>query len=134
MSLDVEAWLAEWHGIVQRRDLDGMADALAEDMTMGAPPYWNNLESKAVCGRLLAVIVDTIKDFTYYREWINGREIALEFKGHVGDLGLQGMDLITLNDDGKIQNLDVMIRPANALMELMNVVGQKMQERLAQEG
>ena len=131
MSVDVEAWVQAWHGIVARRDLSAVDGLLAEDVTFGAPPYWSKLEGRAVCARLLRIIIEVIPDFTYHREWINGREIVLEFTGHVGDLGLQGVDIITLNAEGTVQNLDVMLRPANALMELMRVVGERMQAELA---
>ena len=132
MTVDAQGWLEEWHKVVDTRDVDGIAGFLADDISMGAPPYWLELQTKPVVSRLLGVIVETIADFTYHREWIEGNELALEFRGHVGDMQLQGMDLITLNADGKIQHLDVMIRPANALTELMRVVGEKMQAKLAE--
>ncbi|MEO2137453.1 MAG: nuclear transport factor 2 family protein, partial [bacterium] len=52
----------------------------------------------------------------------------LEFEGHVGDCALQGIDLITLGEDGLITRLDVMIRPENALVLLRERVGPRMLE------
>jgi hypothetical protein len=95
---------------------------------MGAPPYWNRIEGKAVVAQLLGIIVETITDFTYHRQWVNGAELALEFEGHVGDCALQGIDLITLGEDGLITRLDVMIRPENALVLLRERVGPRMVE------
>ena len=132
MTVDAQEWLGRWHAAVAARDVVAITGFLAEDITMGAPPYWTPMQGKEVVSRLLGVIVETIADFTYHREWVDGNELALEFRGHVGDAHLQGMDLITLNGDGYIQNLDVMIRPANALTELMRVVGEKMQAKLAE--
>ena len=78
--------------------------------------------------------IHTIEDFTYRREWHDDSrdsgEIALEFHGHVGEIGLQGIDLITLNDRGQLQNLDVMIRPMNALSALRDVIAPQMAEFL----
>ena len=97
---------------------------------MGAPPYWDRLEGHTLVHKLLELIINTIADFTYHREWLsdskNLGEIALEFKGYIGELDLQGIDLITLNEQGKIQQLDVMIRPINALEALRDEVGPKM--------
>ncbi len=126
MDVDARAFLERWHKVVATRDEAGLEALLADDMTMGAPPYWTKLETKPVVQRLLGIIISTIDDFTYHREWIDGRELALEFTGRVGDLKLQGIDLITLNDDGKIQNLDVMIRPMNGLAKLAGIVREKM--------
>jgi 2,4-dienoyl-CoA reductase (NADPH2) len=54
------------------------------------------------------------------------RELALEFRGRVGGLELQGVDLITLDDQGRITNLDVMIRPINTLLALRDRVAARM--------
>jgi len=126
MGTDGHAFLEKWHRIVRERDRAVVREILAEDVLMGAPPHWRKLEGREWVGKLLGVIMDTIEDFTYHREWVQGGELALEFTGRVGKHGLQGIDLISLNDEGKIQRLDVMIRPLNTLAELANIVGQKM--------
>ncbi len=127
MAADGEAFLEKWHGILANKDMDGMRSLLAEDMTMGAPPYWNKLEGIDVIHYLLGVIISTIEDFTYYREWVSGSELCLEFRGHIGDRQLQGVDLITINDDGLVSNLDVMIRPMSALVALKEAVRPQME-------
>ena len=125
MGADSKAFLERWHKIVATRDVEGLAEVLAEDVTMGAPPYWTKLESREVAHRLLGIIIETIEGFTYHREWVEGQELALVFRGSIEGLSLQGIDLITLNDEGKIQNLDVMIRPMNALSKLAGIVRNK---------
>jgi hypothetical protein len=44
---------------------------------------------------------------------------------------LQGIDLITLADDGRVANLDVMIRPIDSLLALRDHVGAEMGKFLA---
>jgi hypothetical protein len=123
-------FLARWHPVVQERDLVELERLLASDVTMGAPPYWDKLSGRPLVHHLLGLIIHTIEDFTYHREWHDdslGRgEIALEFRGHVGELDLQGIDLISLNEHGEIQNLDVVIRPMNALSALRDVIAPQM--------
>jgi hypothetical protein len=126
MSANADAFLARWHAIVAAKDREGLRAVLAEDVTVGAPPYWKKLEGRNVVYRLLGVIVRTIEDFTYHREWIAGDELALEFRGRVGDRELQGIDLITLDGAGRVRNLDVMIRPLNALLALRDAVAAQM--------
>lgn len=123
-------FLAKWHPVVKERDLAGLEMLLAPDVSMGAPPYWDRLRGRPLVHHLLGLIIHTIKDFRYHREWHddsrgNG-EIALEFHGHVGKLDLQGIDLISLNDRGEIQKLDVVIRPMNALAALRDVITPQM--------
>jgi len=129
-----DEFLAKWHRLVEGRDLIALEKILAEDVSMGAPPYWDKLNGRPVVHHLLGLIIHTIKDFTYHREWHDDSrgegEIALEFRGHIGELALQGLDLITLNDRGEVKNLDVMLRPMNALAALEKVIAPQMLEFL----
>lgn len=123
---DPDLFLTEWHRVVAARDLAALPDLIATDITMGAPPYWQKLQGERIVGHLLGLIIHTIEGFTYHREWAQGAELALEFTGKVGDLDLQGIDLITLNRDGRVQNLDVLMRPVNAVIALREIITPKM--------
>ena len=96
------AFLTEWHRIVAERDLDALHTVLADDVSIGAPPYWQRLEGHDLVHHLLGLIVHTIEGFTYHREWEQDGELALEFTGRVDGFDLQGIDLISLNDAGLI--------------------------------
>lgn len=129
-----DEFLKKWHVLVAERDLIALEKILAPDITMGAPPYWDKLAGRPMVRHLLGLIINTIEDFTYHREWHDDAkgsgEIALEFHGHLGDHNLQGIDLISLNERGELQNLDVMIRPMNALSALRDVIAPQMIEYL----
>jgi hypothetical protein len=129
-----ETFLEEWHRIVGEKDLVALEQVLAKDVTIGAPPYWAKLPGRPLVHHLLGLIIETIEDFTYHREWIRGQELALEFQGHVGDLDVQGVDLITIDDDGLVTNIDVPMRPANAVARLQEIIGPQMAAYLAKEG
>ena len=132
MTPQADAFLSEWHRIVSERDVAALAKVLAEDIEMGAPPYWTKLQGRDLVRHLLGLIVHTIEDFTYHREWRSGREYALEFTGHVGDLQLQGIDLITVNERGEVSNLDVLMRPVTAVIALREIIAPQMAAFLAQ--
>jgi hypothetical protein len=129
-----DEFLAKWHRLVADRDLVALEQILAEDVSMGAPPYWDKLNGRPLVHHLLGLIIRTIEDFSYQREWHDDSrgqgEIALEFHGRVGELELQGIDLISLNERGELQNLDVVIRPMNALEALRDVIAPQMMEFL----
>ena len=126
------AFLDEWHRIVAERDLDALRGVLAEEVSLGAPPYWNRLSGRDLVHHLLGLIVVTIEGFSYHREWQDGRELALEFTGRVGGLDLQGIDLISLDERQRIRRLDVMIRPINAVIALRESIAPRMAAYLAQ--
>lgn len=122
----IDTFDREWHRIVAAKDRAGLERVLAEDVTLGVPPYWQKLHGRAIAVHLLNLIIHTIDDFTYHREWRNGRELALEFTGHVGEAELQGIDLISLDEQGMVANLDVLMRPVNAIIELRGIIAPQM--------
>jgi hypothetical protein len=126
MSESTDAFLVEWHRIVLERDVPALGVILSEDITMGAPPYWDKLSGRELVQHLLGLIVHTIDDFTYHREWVDGAELALEFTGHVGELEVQGIDLLTLDERHQVVNLDVLMRPVNAVVELREIIRPQM--------
>ncbi|MEN8184237.1 MAG: hypothetical protein ABFS46_17055 [Myxococcota bacterium] len=134
MTDEVGRFLSEWHRVVAEKDLVALPGLLAEDVSLGAPPYWNRLQGREMVHHLLGIIVETIEGFTYHREWQSGNELALEFTGRVGELDLQGIDLISLNGRPEVQSLDVLMRPTNAVESLRKVIAPRMASFLAKRG
>lgn len=131
MASGNERFLGEWHRAVEARDLEAVGRLLADDISLGAPPYWQRFDGHRVVHHLLGLILKTIPDFHYRREWREGRELALEFFGHVGELELQGIDLITLDEEGRVGSLDVLMRPANGVEALREIIQPEMGAFLA---
>jgi hypothetical protein len=128
-----ERFLAAWHPAVAARDSAALDALLADGVTLGAPPYWQKLEGRPLVLFLLRLILETIEEFRYHREWVDDRGLALEFTGKVDGLELQGIDLVILDADDRVANLDVLIRPANAVHALIASVALRMQRHLAGE-
>lgn len=130
---DSAGFMAEWHRIVREQDGGAIAALLEDDISLGAPPYWTRLEGKEVVAHLLGIILKTIEGFEYHREWIDGRELALEFTGSVGGRELQGIDLVSLSARYRIARLDVLMRPLNGIKALREAIAPQMQEFLARK-
>jgi hypothetical protein len=64
--------------------------------------------------------------FEYVRELVDGLDSVLEFETYIGDTSVNGVDIIRWNDDGKIVDFKVMVRPLKAI----NALQQKMSEAL----
>lgn len=127
-----EAFLDEWHRIVRERDVEALAPLLAPDVEVGAPPYWEPFRGALLAQHLLGLILETIEGFTYHREWQDGAELALEFRGRVGTFELQGIDLISLDASGRIRRLDVLMRPVNSVNALIEKIAPRMMKYLAE--
>lgn len=78
------------------------------------------------------------KQFVYVREWVGDRDMALEFECRLGDgpnaLTFHGVDLIKINDEGKISEFAVVGRPPKAVQVLLEHQTKYLKEFLAQMG
>jgi SnoaL-like domain len=61
-------------------------------------------------------------DFTYVRELVDGDTAMLEFARNVDGIHVNGVDIIRFNDDGKIIDFKVMVRPMKALNKLWEMM------------
>ena len=62
------------------------------------------------------------KSFRYVREITNDRDAVLEFQVEIDGTSVNGVDMIKWDDEGKIVEFKVMIRPLKAI----NLIHQKM--------
>lgn len=109
---------------VERRDHDAMVDALADDVRFNSPVAFAPFVGRETVGEVLRAVMGVFDDFAYTDELAAGEDtVALIFRTRVGDKLVQGLDLLRLDDDGKVRELTVMVRPASALMALGEAMG-----------
>ena len=116
--------LDEWHRIVRERDPDGLDDLLADDVFFHSPVVHTPQRGKPITAMYLgaAVIVLGQPSFRYVREIIGASDAVLEFVVDIDGIEVNGVDLIRWNDQGRIVDFKVMIRPLKAI----NLIHQKM--------
>jgi 2,4-dienoyl-CoA reductase (NADPH2) len=78
---------------------------------------------------ILGTVMHVFQDFTYHRHLASadGLSVVLEFSATVNGKELKGIDLIRFDEDGKIVDFEVMVRPMSGLQAL----GDEMAKRLA---
>jgi SnoaL-like protein len=130
-SIDNSA-LARWHELAKYRNVAGLADLLADDVVFHSPVVHTPQRGRQVTTRYLAAAFHVFSDpsFRYVREIVGGRDAVLEFQVEVDGIAVNGVDMIRWNDDGKIVEFKVMLRPLKAI----NLIHQKMGEMLARAG
>lgn len=119
---------------VEAHDLDAAVALLAEDVVFTSPVVFKPYTGKAVTGAILRAVAEVFEDFRYVRE-INdagGRDHALVFTARVGDRRIEGCDFIHVDDDGRIDELTVMVRPLSGAQALAAAMGAQF-ERIASE-
>ncbi|MEA1942894.1 MAG: nuclear transport factor 2 family protein [Pseudomonadota bacterium] len=117
MTPQVKHFLDSWHRAVETRDEALLASIIAEGCELHSPVVWKPAADKHYLLHILMGVITTIDGFDYRRQWVDGNEILLEFTGTVDGKGLVGIDKISLNDDGHMDRIEVLIRPMNTLIE-----------------
>jgi hypothetical protein len=119
--------LAAWHAVVTSLDADALGDLLRADVVFRSPmahkPYHGALAASLVLGTVMQVFTS----FTYHRQFASedGCSVALEFSAVVNGRELEGVDLIRFDDEGRIAEFEVMVRPMSGLQALGEEMGRR---------
>ncbi len=99
----------------EAKDLDLLTESLRQDVVLHSPILFRGFEGREVVSQVLTFVAATLEDLTYTDELVEGNTVALRFKANVGDRELEGIDFLTLDEDGKVADLTVFMRPLSAL-------------------
>jgi SnoaL-like domain len=119
----VQGFLKNWHIFVDDQRFDMLDDLIAEDARLLSPAFWKPRQGRDNVAAVLRAVAGIFEDFHYTKEWLDGDEILLEFEARIGALSVRGIDRITLNADGRLGEIEVMVRPMNGLMALVGEMG-----------
>lgn len=112
--------LAGWHLVVQERDASQLSELLAEDVVFRSPVVFSPQVGKDLTTMYLtgAMHVLANEKFRYVREVTTGPDAILEFTTEVDGVTINGVDMIRFDEDGRIVDFTVMVRPLKAMLTL----------------
>ncbi len=110
----------------EAKDLEQMVEALREDVVLHSPILFRGFEGREIVGQVLTHVAATLEDLTYTDELIEGDTVCLRFKAKVGDRELEGIDFLELDDDGKVAELTVFMRPLSAITAFNEQMSQRL--------
>ena len=111
---------------VEAADLDAAVALLADDVTFNSPVVHKPYSGRETVATILRAAYSVFEDFRYTDELEADGVHALIFRARVGDRQLQGMDLIRTDEEGRIADFTVMVRPASGLMALAEPMAAKL--------
>lgn len=131
-----EETLRRWHDAVARKDPGALGRLLHPEVVFRSPAAHQPYASAPVVAALLGAVMEVLEDFTYHRQLAtgDGLDVALEFSGRVGDRGLKGVDLIRFDAQGRVIELEVLVRPLSGLQALAGRMAERLGPALAALG
>jgi len=114
-----------WHALVRSHDPRGLDALLAEDAVFISPVVHTPQRGKALTQAYLSAAFQVFfnPSFRYVREIQGPTDAMLEFETEIDGVLVNGVDIIKWNEDGKIIEFKVMVRPLKAI--------QRVHERMA---
>jgi hypothetical protein len=121
--------MQEFRDAIEARDLDGLGALFSDDIVFRSPVVHAPYQGRDQAIALLRAVAEVFEDFRYTREIgaPGAADSALVFRARVGDRELEGCDFIHLNDEGLIDELYVMVRPATGLMALAEAMRRQLE-------
>ncbi|MDA8655230.1 nuclear transport factor 2 family protein [Gammaproteobacteria bacterium] len=121
-------YLEKWHQGLKSQDQNFLDDILDDECVFTSPIVFKPIEGKEMSKLYLMGAGQTfdMQRFDYVRELVDGLDCVLEFETYIGDISVNGVDIIRWNENGKIVDFKVMIRPLQAIHALQT----KMSEAL----
>jgi SnoaL-like domain len=126
----------EFQAALERGDIAAASEMLADDVVFSSPAVFKPYEGKAATVVLLTAASRIFKEFRYLRSFIeeDALGLALMFEARIAGLEVQGIDVLRLDEDGKVTDFRVMIRPHTGLEALMAAMVPMIERVLAEQG
>ncbi len=110
----------------EAKDLELMRETLREDIVLHSPVLFRGFEGREVALVVLSQVIEVLEDFRYTDELAEGDTVALRFKANVGDRELEGIDFLELDEEGRVAELTVFMRPLSALNRFSEQMGARL--------
>ena len=131
----IEKVIERWHANIARNFDGGLDELLAEDVVFYSPVVFTPQKGREIAKLYLTAAGGTFGaaqentdadegsredsgaggDFRYTKQVLSGNQAVLEFEATVAGKYINGVDIIECNDEGKVTEFRVMIRPLQAV-------------------
>ena len=135
----MEKVMQDWHQHLRGNHEPGLDGLLHDDCVFYSPVVFTPQRGKELTKLYLNAAGATLGDpdaskkpkvsdenhipFRYIKEVVSGNTAVLEFESTMGGKYINGVDILTCDDDGKIIEFKVMIRPLQAVNMLHQAMG-----------
>lgn len=129
--MSTAANLKRWHDHIATKSTNGLSDQLADDAVFHSPVVHTPQEGKSIVVAYLSAADKVLGNdsFRYEREIVDesANMAVLEFALELDGVHVNGVDIISWNNDGKIQDFKVMVRPLKAINKVWDEMGKMLE-------
>ena len=117
-----------WHEVVTTSDAELLESILDKEAVFHSPILFKPQRGRKM---VMAYLLSAAKMFEgtgvhYVKELVQEREAVLEFNAEIDGIQIDGVDIISWNEEGQITEFKVMLRPLKSIEK----VGEKMKAQL----
>ena len=115
-----------WHKVLETKDLNLLDSLLADDAVMISPVVHTFQRGKGITRKYLSAASHVLgnEHFKYLAEYRGERGVVFEFETELDGTHINGVDIISWNDEGQITEFKVMLRPLQAVNKVHAMMGE----------
>jgi hypothetical protein len=120
--------LDAWYGYMKSHDRTALWDLLHPDAVFESPVVHTPQRGRDITFKYLASAEKVLggPGFRYVGEWRSADGAVLEFKTVIDGIEINGVDIISFDDQGRITHFKVMVRPLKAINMLHRLMAEQL--------
>jgi len=120
--------LDKWYGYMKSHDPAALRDLLHPDAVFESPVVHTPQRGRDITFKYLSSAEKVLggPGFRYIGEWRGDTGAVLEFENEIEGIRINGVDIISFSEDGRITNFKVMVRPLKAINLLHRLMGEQL--------
>jgi len=128
--------LDKWYQYAKSKDRALLWDALHPDAVFESPVVHTPQRGRDITFKYLSSAVKVLggPSFSFVGEWRSDNGAVVEFEGEIDGIRINGVDMITIGDDGRITHFKVMVRPLKAINLLHQLMGEQLMKLAGDAG
>ena len=131
MTQTTKRALQHWHEVAAGGSTPAALETILHpDCVFHSPVVHTPQEGKAIVIAYLSAAGQTLgnDEFCYLREVVDGNTAVLEFQTMMDGIQVNGIDMITFDDESLITDFKVMVRPLKAINKVWEMMGQQLEK------
>jgi hypothetical protein len=128
--------LDRWYAFMKSHDPAALWNLLHPDAVFESPVVHTPQRGRDIVFKYLSSAETVLggPGFVYRGEWLSDNGAVLEFENTIEGITINGVDMITFDDDGRITHFKVMVRPLKAINLLHRLMGEQLMRLAAEAG